>query len=269
MSADELVPGSGRTPSRHADSAGQAWAGRMLRANPFAGDDGSVTPSMAAALAQEDVGRRIVDVVTEMRTGRVLVPVVAHEHPGTVDGEVAGHEKQITGDAQQDAVASAASVSVRTPDGRAALPVFSSYDQMRAWKPDARPVPVEGRRAAMSAAQEADQIMVLDPASDRPVLVGRPAVAALATGEDWVAPWEDPDLPTVVTRALRGSTQLMGVRLEPGRNAELRVVLAVRAGFDRAGLEAELTRVTQTLGEIEELRHRVDSVELYPAVVAE
>ncbi|MGO1510938.1 MAG: SseB family protein [Actinomycetaceae bacterium] len=265
----EVVPGSGRRPSQVSDSAGQAWAGRMLKANPFAGDDGSVTEAMAAALAQEDPGRRVVDVVAEMRTGRVLVPVVAHSHPGTEGGEVARHEKQISGDAQADAMASAASVTVATPDGRAALPAFSSYDAMRAWDPSARPVPVEGMRAAASAAQEGDQILVLDPGSERPVLVGRPAVVALATGETWTPPWEDEELPGVITSALAGSTQLVGVRLEAGVKAELRVVLAVRPGFDRAGLEAELARVSSRLGELDELRHGVDSLELYPALVAE
>ncbi|MGC5616093.1 SseB family protein [Georgenia sp. Z1491] len=265
----EIVPGSGRRPTELSDSAGQAWAGRMLRANPFAGDDGSVTESMAAALAQTDPARRIVDVVAELRTGRVLVPVVAHDHPGREAGEVARHEKQISGDAQADAVASAASVTVATPDGRAALPAFSSYDAMRAWDPAARPVPVEGTRAAASATQTPDQILVLDPASDRPVLVGRPAVGAVAAGEDWVPPWEDEELPTAITSALRGSSDILGVRLEAGVRAELRVVLAVRPGFDRVGLEAELARVSTRLGELEELRHRVDSLELYPALVAE
>jgi hypothetical protein len=241
----------------------------MLKPNPFAGDDGSLLPSMAVALATSDPGERLVAVVAELRTGRVLVPVVAHSHPGTDGGEVAAHEKQISGDAQADATSSAASALLRTEDGRAALPVFSSYDQLRAWRADARPVPVEGQRAAMSAAAEEDQLMVLDPAGETPVLIGRVAVGALATDSDWTPPWVDQDLPVLITRSLRGSKHLIGVALEPGRKAELKVVLAVRAGFDLQGLEEELARVSARLGEIEELRTRVDSIELFPTLVAE
>ncbi|RPF27943.1 SseB family protein [Georgenia muralis] len=261
----------GLTDAALADSAGQAWAGRTLRPNPFAGDDGKVQPGMAAALALTDPGERVVAVVAELRTGRVVVPVVAHEHPGTDDdGHVRAHDADRfrTGDRGGDAMASAAMVSVRTADGRSALPVFSSVEALLRWDPAARPVPVEAARAALSAVGESDSLLVLDPGAPTTVLVPRPAVWAVAQQRPWVPSWADPELPGLVAAALRGITELVGVRLERGERAELRVVLAVRAGLDAETVRAAVTRASEALGAEHALRERVDSLELAPTVVA-
>ncbi|WP_052436446.1 SseB family protein [Georgenia sp. SUBG003] len=253
------------------DSAGQPWAGRMLRPNPFSGDDGAVQPAMADALAREDDGERVVAVVEAMRTGRVIVPVVAHEHPGTdADGNVAPHaaEKFRSGDRSGDAMASAAMVSVRTRDGRSALPVFSSVAAMQTWNAGSRPVPVEATRAALSAVQESDSLLVLDPGNDVTVLVPRPAVWALAQQQPWTPSWADPELPGVAVEALRGITELLGVRLERGSTAELRVVVAVRAGLGQDQLRDVVARTSRALSEHPVLRERVDSLELAPTQVA-
>jgi SseB protein N-terminal domain len=50
------------------------------------------------------------------------------------------------------------------PDGRDALPVFSCYDALRAWRSDARPVPMPGERAVAGAMAEGYAAVVLDVA---------------------------------------------------------------------------------------------------------
>lgn len=256
-----------RRPTHTHDSGGQAWAGRTFKPNPFAGDDGSALPATAAALALDGPGERLAGVVAALRTERVLVPVVAHEHPGREDdGAVAAHVSHKSDDPAGDACASAAMVSVRTHDDRAALPVFSSAAAMRAWNPAARPVPVEGPRAAQSAIVETDGLMVLDPGA-RAVLVGRPAVIALATGEPWVAPWDDEELAASLVRLLTPVSGLVGVRLEPGRSAETRVLLAVRAGASRDRVATAIGAAHGLLGEDPVLRSRVDSLEITPVQV--
>ncbi|MEE6274081.1 SseB family protein [Georgenia sp. MJ206] len=254
-------------PGGAADSAGQPWAGRVLRPNPFAGDDGSADPAVAAALAVDDDGERLRAVARALAAARVIVPVVAHAHPGQDDGgDVAAHTKHGSGDPAADACASAAMVSVRTPDGRAALPVFSSVATMTAWNAGARPVPVEAPRAALAAVSDADSLLVLDPGGPVPALLGRPAVWALAQQREWVPSWADPELPGVAAQALRGIPELLGVRLERGRKAELRAVLAVGADLTRAQAEAAVARASEALGADPVLTDRVDSLELYPVV---
>ncbi|MHB1065571.1 MAG: SseB family protein [Georgenia sp.] len=252
-------------------SAALPGTGKTLRPNPFAGDDGSVQPALAAALAVADDGERLRAVVAALRDGRVIVPVVAHEHPGRdEDGNVLEHDadKFTTGNPQADAAAAAASVAVQTADGRAAMPVFSSMQAMLTWRSDARPVPLEGVRAALTAIDENDSLLVLDPGNAPTVVVPRPAVWALAQGQEWTPSWADEELPGVVTSALAGILELVGVRLERGGQAELRVVLAMRKGLDADRLRDAITRASQALSDDPVLRERVDSMELTPVAVA-
>lgn len=257
-------------PHRLTDSAGQPWAGRLLRPNPFAGDDGSTPAPLRAALDTTDPDERLQAVAEVLGGVRVLVPVVAHAHPGrTADGAVAAHDPHGSGDPQADACASAAMVSVQTPDGRAALPIFSSVEQCHAWRPDCRPVPVEGGRAALAAVSDADSLLVLDAAAAQPVLLGRPAVWAIAQGRTWLPSWADPQLPEIAARALRGITEVRGIRLERGDSSELRAVLAIRPGLAREQVEMVVAQAQHALSRDAEITDRVDSLELYPVAIAE
>ena len=257
-----------RKPSATADSAGQPWAGRTLKANPFSDDDGSAPAELEAALGQADETERLVAVADALREARVIVPVVAHEHPGrAADGSVAAHVKHGSGDPQADACGSAAMVSVRTPDGRAALPVFSSVARMQAWDATARPVPVEGVRAALSAVADADSLLVLDAAGPVSVLLRRPAVWSIINNERWLPSWQDPELTSVAAQALRGITELTAVRLEQGTGSELRAVLALAPGLTREQMMDVVTRAQEALSADPVLTDRVDSLELYPMAV--
>jgi hypothetical protein len=57
------------------------------------------------------------------------------------------------------------------------------------------------------------------------------------------------------------------VRLERGAQAELRVVLAVRAGLAAEQLREAVGRVSEALAGQPQVRERVDSLELYPVAV--
>lgn len=244
-------------------------ARKILRPNPFAGDDGSVPPALAEALAEGDPTQRLLSVVRAMAGSRVIVPVVAHAHPGREDdGSVSGHVTHRSGDVVADACAAAATVSVRTPDGRAALPVFSSMEAMRAWNDTARPVPVHAPRAALASVSESDGLIVLDPASPVAVLLPRPAVWALGQQRDWVPSWQDPELPGLVARALAGITVFTGCRLERGRTSELRVLLAVRPAAGRDEVHDAVTAAQQALASDSQIVDRVDSLELAPIPVS-
>ncbi len=241
---------------------------RILTSHPFANDTGEVEPAMATALDHEGFAPRYAAVIEALRGGRVLVPVLAHAHPGrTSDGGVASHASQKSGDAEADACEQAAMIAVETMDGRAAMPIFSSLSALQAWDASARPVPVHAQNAAIAAVAEADSLLVLDPGSPRPMLLGRPAVRALATDEAWTPPWEDPELPSLVTQALSGIPHLGGIKLEPGYQAEVRVVVAVPAGIDRAEIATSLEQAQQRLASSESVVHRIDSLELAPQQV--
>lgn len=222
----------------------------------FAGDDGSADPSLLAALAAHPPGGRAGEgVVAALAAVRVLVPVVASlDHAGTTpEGLVVDKE------------ASAGVVAVRTPDGRTGLPVFSSTATLAAWRADARPVPAGTPQAAAACLAEGWDVLVLDPAGPCAAVVSAPAVRALADGSPWRPAVDDagvdPVLRGAVRTGLQGLAGVVAADVEPGRTAEVAVVLELVPGLDRARLDAVLGRVQAALAAVPALA-AADSVEL-------
>jgi hypothetical protein len=247
--------------------------GRALPpSSPFAGDDGRADPALAAVLAAHAAGDADVAAVVAALAGtRVLVPVLAElESAETV--EVGGHAHTV------EKEASAGIVALRAPDGRTALPVFSSVQAVAAWRADARPVPSEIARAALSAVTEGWELLVLDPGGPVTVLLPRPAVWALAQQQEWrpAVPGlgerraVDPEVRDAVRSTLSGVPGLLhadrgpvvAVDAEPGRRAEVAVALTLVPGLDRAALDAVLRRVGDALATDETVTRRVDSLEM-------
>ncbi|WP_036964389.1 SseB family protein, partial [Promicromonospora kroppenstedtii] len=100
----------------------------------FAGDDGSADAELTRLLSGHSTGAvPLREVVARLAETRVLVPVLAE----------AGVVEQNPDGLAVDKEASSGVVALEAPDGRRALPVFTSVATMQAWRPDARPVPVE------------------------------------------------------------------------------------------------------------------------------
>lgn len=235
------------------DSSGVPWAGRELPVQPFAGDDGSPDPVLAAALAAAAGGSgSVADVVHALAAARVIVPVVA----------VLGTDHPAPTLARGDLGADMAVVTVTGADGRVALPVFSGTETLRRWDPQARPVPVECRRAALAAVDEGCELLLLDPSGPVRFGVPRAAVWAIAQGRDWVPAAEDAELLAALQRAVHPLPDVLGLRLERAGDTGVRIVLGVRAGLDRTALEAVVHAARALIGEVEILPERADAVEL-------
>ncbi|HET6818187.1 MAG TPA: SseB family protein [Mycobacteriales bacterium] len=124
---------------------------RLPGTTPSSPDDtGDIDPVLADALDSGDDAR----VAAALLKARLLVPVVAL--PSAGDAEMAVP-------------------ALVDGQGRRALPVFSSYDALRAWQPDARPVPMSGARVFAGAAAEGYDGVVLD--------VAGPITLTLADGQ--------------------------------------------------------------------------------------
>ena len=189
----------------------------------------------------------------------MLVPVLAElEVEDVVVHD--GHEHTV------DKEASAGIVALRAPDGRTALPVFTSVATMAAWRADARPVPSDVARAALSAVTEGWEVLVVDPGGPTTVLVPRPAVWALAQQERWrpavTAEGVDPEVRDAIVAAVAPVAGVVTVDAVPGTRAEVAVVVGLVGGLDRAGLDAVLAQVNAALAGVELVATRVDSLEL-------
>jgi hypothetical protein len=178
----------------------------------FAADDGSADPALAAALhayaaasaadadgsgegdsgdlaalaAAEDA------VVAALAGARLLVPVVA----------VLGEVETGPGGLRQEKTSDMAVPTIQAPDGRRALPAFTSTASLAAWREDARPVAVPVRQALAALAHEGAGTLLIDLAGPAPYALSGAALRAVAGGRDRVDPLADPAVLDAVRDAL-------------------------------------------------------------------
>lgn len=274
---------------RPADSAGVAWEGRDLSgpgiegsANPlhaFDHDDGTADPAWAAVLGRLAQGEAdeadVVRTLSRMRVFAAVVPTVAE----TSEHEHSGHDHEHGETLHGDKAADVALVSLQSRDGRRALPVFTSVPALTSWNPQARPVAAWMPRACLSAVEEGNELVVVDPGAETTFVVRRPAVWALGQQQDWTPSYQDPSLARAVGSVVDlvpgleriglapgpgVATQTASGQVLPGGGAgpELKIVAFPEPGMDEAGLRLMAATLQQLLGEIPTLTERADSVEI-------
>ena len=257
------------------DSAGQPWAGRSLagddaRIHNFENDDGTASGAYLAAIAALLKGKGDeAGVVASLATARVFIPIVAQ-----LAEEAEGQDGL-----QADKQADMALVTLKAPDGRTAMPAFTSAAALSAWHPDARPVAVYAARAALSAVSEGAELLVLDPGSDFTFVVRRPAVWALAQQQQWTPSYKDQELAEEMGRAAAGFPAVRNIELVPGRGVaaraadgtvvagggagpELQVVLYLQDGLDAEGVQELVSGLQAQWSRNVLFGERVDSIDV-------
>lgn len=274
-----LVPGG------EVDSAGFPWEGRTFEHHDtaFAGDDGTTPSAVSMAVdrvraagdrlagltadpagtaeattqALLDLAEAHAAAIASFGAERFLVPLVAEagELGETPDGRVVEKTQELS------------IVTVAAPDGRRVLPIFSSVETMQRWHPQSRPIPVPGAQAALAAAQEHTDLIMIDAATpEREYGVRRTALEALALGQRVVPGWADADVVAAFSASGRDEPHVLRIALEPADPTarliapETRVVLTLAAGLDQIELDALLARLQQRWTESSVIADRVDSL---------
>lgn len=239
---------------KYHDSAGVPWEGRSFETNPWSGDDGTCPKPLAELLEAEKVD--LVAFVNALRDQRLLIPLVANLGEAEVGPNGLLVEKS----------AELAIVAVQTPDGKTALPAFTSASQLQAWKPEARPVPVDARKIALACASEGHERLVIDPAGHA-VVLRRPAIAALAQGLGWQRPEKNQKVSDHVKEVSKLFPEIFSADLfdgDPGNDlshAELQIQLGLRPGISAERLKELLNEFTAKL-QTTEFHSAVDSITL-------
>ncbi|MBV1780875.1 SseB family protein [Paeniglutamicibacter sp. ABSL32-1] len=257
------------------DSAGQEWEGRDLsgEGNPlhnFDNDNGLIDENLRAAFDGLIAGSGGEQQVHAALAGaRVYIAVVAQ----LADGGMGEHGFA------EDKEADMALVTLNAPDGRKALPVFSSVDNLQAWHPEARPVAVYAPRAALSAVSEDAQMLVLDPGADFTFVLRRPGMWALARQQEWIPSYLSEDLAAVVAEQASDEEALASIQIAPGRGVgtrtaagasvagggsgpELRLEFTFRPGTDEAAARECVSRIHARLSANQDFAENVDSLEV-------
>lgn len=273
-----LVPGGA------ADSAGFAWEGRTFdhHETAFEGDDGTAPEHLVHAVAAlravaaeassattaeahwgavDRLAGAHADVIAALGTARVLVPMLAEAGDTGVTPEGKTVEKS-----QELSI-----VAVAAPDGRTVLPVFSSVAAMSAWNNTSRPIPVPGPQAAVAAAQEQHDLLILDAGTPELTYgVRRPAIAALALAERYVPAWADADVAAAFEASVVGERDVARLWIAPADLAgtlsapEVDVRIRISRELTRPELEALLGRLQTRWAAQEVIAERVDSLRVQP-----
>ncbi len=218
------------------DSAGGPWEGREFSQNSWSQDDGSTPEVLAQTLQGElDKGK----LFAALAQTRLLIPLLAE----LGESGVGAHGQTV------DKSADLAIVAVSTPDGKTAIPAFSSVAEMSAWNATARPVPVDVPKLAIAAVTEGHDRVVLDPAG-RAIGIRRPALAALAQGLKWIEPHLNEQVLSLATEAAARHREIKSIRLfDTDPTAQLqKPELGIEVGLEAGLSQADLQRVLAEFG---------------------
>ncbi|GHF39995.1 hypothetical protein GCM10010218_21690 [Streptomyces mashuensis] len=211
----------------------------------FADDDGSADPALTAALAAWAEDPAAEDgVLRALRGARLLVPVVAVL--GEVETGPDGLKREKTSDM--------AVPTLQAPDGRRALPAFTSMETLKRWRADARPVAVPLHQALQAAAHEQAGTVVLDLAGPVTYPLTGPALLALAEGRQTADPLADPAVTDALRAVLAAEPGVLRAHLAPSAEADGTLALAVAGGHAVAEV---VRRVAEALAADEVLRARL------------
>lgn len=263
-----------------ADSAGFPWQGRSFdhHETAFAGDDGATPEPLRTAVARireaaesyrrgsapapdarDALAAAHEDALLTLSASRVLIPLLAEAGDLGVTPEGRTVEKT-----QELSI-----VTIAAPDGRRVMPVFSGVAAMRAWNPEARPIPVPMPQAALAAAQEQTDLIIVDPGSPGAELgVRRTQLEAVALGARVVPAWADPEVIAAFRVAAGDDARVLGIAImsaDPEARlleAELAVIVTLRSGLEAHELDALLTGLQQRWAASETIAGRVDSLRL-------
>lgn len=230
-------------PGHGAESPGPhgRFDGKQIPAQAFVDDDGSSPAAVTAALDQWRADRRsgtgLADVVTALLEQRLLVALVA-----VLDStDPAGAEKD----------SHMAAASIQRPDGRRALVAFTGVAALRAWHPQARPLPVPAPEVARAAIDDGADALLIDGDC---ALAGR-WLWALAEGRVPLPPAEDPAVAEAIASHVAAELGAAShFELVTHDEADLLVLLDPAAAADRT----QVDRLAQALAGDPLLRSRLD-----------
>ena len=246
-------------PNRLTDSAGVPWEGRQLQPNPHAGDDGSADPGLLQALGNfRDQLVTSENVIEALKTARLLLPLVASL------GEAGEGANGLVVDKSADL----SIVSVASPDGQVALPVFTSVQTMLAWDSKARPVPIEAARVALAAASEKNGRIILDAGSPTEFAIRQTAFRAIAEGGVWLHPARNPEVKSAFAKIIDGEPAIENFAIQDGdagaklAGPEVLVYLKLAPRLDQSQLNSIAQRLSAAWAESSIIAQCVDSIGL-------
>ena len=217
------------------------------------------TRALALGLGSDAGATRLEALVDALVFERVIVPIDVEPDP-RVTGVHAGENGHNPIDF----------VRAQTPAGEA-LAIYSSAEALSAHRPGDRPMALDFRTIGLTALVETSGRVVVNPGTDA-VLLPRPAVAALAQGDEWLPAWRDEALrELLLAEASAACRAIVDLGIVYAGDGLTRVVVSVdRARFaqgeDASSTKDELSAALNAVGAHPRLIASADRVEIAPVL---
>ena len=217
------------------------------------------TRALALGQGSDSGAARLEALVDALVFERVIVPIDVEPDP-RVTGVHAGENGHNPIDF----------VRAQTPAGQA-LAIYSSAEALSAHRPGDRPMALDFRTIGLTALVETGGRIVVNPGTDA-VLLPRPAVAALAQGDEWLSAWRDEALrELLLAEASAACPAIVDLRIVYAGDGLTRVVVTVdRARFaqgeDASSMKDKLAAALHAVGAHPRLIASADRVEIAPVL---
>ena len=161
-------------------------------------------------------------------------------------------------------------VHAQTPAGEA-LAIYSSAQALSTHRPGDRPMALDFRTIGLTALVETGGRIVVNPGTDA-VLLPRPAVAALAQGDEWLPAWRDEALrELLLAEAIAACPAIVDVEIAYAGDGLTRVVVSLdresfAQGADASAMKETLSDALNALGANPRLIASADRVEIAPVL---
>ena len=251
------------TPPSLTEEQKNRLAQRLSMMSHDRADVGQGLPRTARALALgqgSDAGAaRLEALVDALVFERVIVPIDVEPDP-RVTGVHAGENGHNPIDF----------VRAQTPAGEA-LAIYSSVRALTAHRPDDRPMALDFRTIGLTALVETSGRIVVNPGTDA-VLLPRPAVAALAQGDEWLPAWRDEALrELLLAEATAACPAIVDVDIAYAGDGLTRVLVSVdrerfAQGEGASSMKEPLSAALNAVGANPRLIASADRVEIAPVL---
>lgn len=108
-------------------------------------------------------------------------------------------------------------------DGKIAMPVFTSLDELTKWNKEARPIPLFANDFAQQTIDQELDALILDIASDHRFVVQGYMLGCLAKNQEWNYPYLDPEIIEIIEKICHRLENVRKVEITKGVDCDLHV----------------------------------------------
>ena len=136
-------------------------------------------------------------------------------------------------------------------DGRVAMPVFTSLEELTKWNKDARPIPLLANDFAQQTIDQDLDAIILDIASDHRFVIKGYMLSCLAKNQDWNYPYQDLEVKKTIENICLRLKNVTKIEISKGVDCDLYVNI-----YGPSNLADEVINLGKEIAEQEIIRER-------------